>query len=383
MLITCPQGIAPVLGGELGQLGFPVLSVTETAATGEGTLADAMSLNLYLRTGHRVLLLLREFRARDAGELYREMSDIPWEECVDRNGYICITSSVDNRTIRDGRYANMRCKDAIVDRIRGKTGARPDSGADRGMLVFFLHWRGDRAAVYLDTSGYPLCRRGYRKIPMEAPMQETLAAAVLMSAGWTGEDNLINPMCGSGTLAIEAALIGLGKAPGLLRSNYSFMHLKGYDAALWKKLRSEALKGCRKSMAGRIIATDIRPEAVEAARKNAATAGVGHLIEFGVCDYASTVVPAGGGIVLLNPEYGDRMGKMKELESVYSGIGDYFKKKCRGYRGFIFTGNPKLAKKVGLRSSRRTPFFNGGIECRLIEYELYEGSRKNSRATEL
>jgi 23S rRNA (guanine2445-N2)-methyltransferase len=376
ILITCPRGIAAVLGNELKLLDFPVLSVTETAVAGEGTLADAMLLNLYLRTGHRVLLLLREFRARDAGELYREMSGVPWEECVDKGGYICITSSVENPAVRDARYANVRCKDAIVDRMREKTGARPDSGADRGMLVFFLHWRADKAAIYLDTSGFPLCRRGYRKIPLEAPMQETLAAAVLMSAGWTGEGNFINPMCGSGTLAIEAALIGLGRAPGLLRNNYSFMHLKGHDAALWKRLRGEALKCGGKSMPGRIIATDIRPEAVGAARKNAATAGVGHLIEFGVCDYASTEVPMGGGIVVLNPEYGDRMGKMKELESVYSGIGDYFKQKCRGYRGFIFTGNPGLAKKVGLRASKRTVFFNGGIECRLIEYELYEGSRK-------
>ncbi|MEJ2695016.1 MAG: hypothetical protein P8013_00045 [Candidatus Sulfobium sp.] len=360
-------------------LGLPVLSATETAVITEGTMDDAMLLNLYLRTGQRVLFLLAEFEAPDMQELYRGLSDVAWEEIIDETGYVCVTSNVANPSVRDSRYVNLKCKDAIVDRMRSKTGSRPDSGPDRGRLVFFLHWRGEKAAIYLDTSGFPLSRRGYRKIPMEAPMQETLAAAVVMSAGWSGEGNFINPMCGSGTLAIEAALIGLKRAPGLLRSNYSFMHLREFDAGPWERLRRAARTSGKKSMAGRIIAADIRPEAVEAARRNAATAGVEHLIEFSVCDYASTQVPAGGGIVVVNPEYGVRMGRMKELGALYNGIGDYFKQKCGGYRGCIFTGNLGLAKKVGLRSSRRKVFFNGEIECRLIEYELYEGSRKGAQ----
>jgi 23S rRNA G2445 N2-methylase RlmL len=311
ILITCSRGITPVLTKELALLDFPVLSAVETAVTTEGSLADAMLLNLYLRSGQRVLFLLREFAARDAEDLYRVLSGVAWEEIVDEGGYVCMTSSIDNPSIRDARYANVKCKDAIVDRIRETTGLRPDSGPERGKLVFFLHWRTEKAAVYLDTSGFPLSRRGYRKIPMEAPMQETLAAAIVMSSGWAGEGSFINPMCGSGTLAIEAALIGLKRAPGLLRSNYSFMHLKGFDAGLWEGMRREARRAGAKGLPGRIIATDIRREAVEAARRNAATAGVEHLIEFGVCDYAGTEVPDGGGAVILNPEYGARMGKVK------------------------------------------------------------------------
>lgn len=376
-MITCPKGVAPLLQKELMLLGFPELSATENSAATEGTLADAMFLNLNLRTAQRVLFLLGEFEARNAADIYRELSEIAWEECVDENGYICVTSRVSNPSVTDERYANVRCKDAIVDRIRRKTGARPDSGPDRGRLVLFLYWRGEKAAIYLDTSGFPLCRRGYRKIPLDAPMQETLAAGVVMSTGWTGEGNFVNPMCGSGTLAIEAALLGLKKAPGLLRNSYSFMHLKAFDAGLWKILRGEAGRTAMKAIPGRIIATDLRREAVEAARRNAATAGVEHLIEFGVCDYAATEIPEGGGVVIMNPEYGARMGKVKELEPVYRGIGDFFKRKCGGYRGYVFTGNLQLAKKVGLRSSRRSIFFNGEIECRLIEYELYEGSRKH------
>jgi putative N6-adenine-specific DNA methylase len=213
---------------------------------------------------------------------------------------------------------------------------------------------------------------------MTAPMQETLAAAVIRATGWNGSGHFINPMCGSGTLAIEAALAGLNRAAGILRDNFGFMHLKGFKESLWNDLRAQAKKEAKKTLDCRIIATDIRREAVEAAKKNAATAGVEHLIEFAVCDYSGTTVPDGGGIVILNPEYGERMGKIKELESVYKGIGDSFKQKCRGYTGYLFTGNPDLAKKVGLKAKRRIQFFNSGIECRLLEYELYEGSRKNT-----
>ena len=260
----------------------------------------------------------------------------------------------------------------------------PIPAPTRGGVAVYLYWKGDKAALYFDTSGEPLSRRGYRKVPMNAPMQETLAAAVIMATGWQGTGHFVNPMCGSGTLAIEAALIGLHKAPGMLRDNYGFMHLKGFNKALWDDLRSRARKEAGKSPDFRIIATDIRKEAVEAARKNAAIAGVEHLIEFAVCDYSETVVPdpvpGGKGVVILNPEYGERMGKIRELERVYKGIGDFFKQNCGGHTGYIFTGNLDLAKKVGLRSKRKVLFFNSGIECRLLEYELYEGSRKRKTA---
>ena len=378
VLVTCAKGVPPFLKQELLGLGFPVLSETVAGIETEGAIEDTMRLNLYLRTGHRVLLLLTEFTAADADALYHRVSEIPWENYIDENGYFSVASSVDNPTIRDSRYANVKCKDAIADRIRERRARRPDSGSAQDGVVVNLYWKEDRCSLYLDTSGEPLSRRNYRKIPLAAPMQETLAAAVIMATGWNGGGHFINPMCGSGTLAIEAALIALNRAPGLLRGNYGFMHLKGFNKTLWNELRAEAEKRSREKTPGcRLIATDINKEAVEAARKNAAAAGVEHLIEFGVSDYSAGAVPEGGGVVILNPAYGERMGKVKELESVYEGIGDFFKQKCKGYTGYIFTGNPDLAKKVGLKATRRTPFFNGRIECRLMEYELYEGSRKN------
>jgi putative N6-adenine-specific DNA methylase len=376
--ITCAKGIVSYLREEVLSLGFQILSEGIAYVEIEGTMGDAIKLNLFLRTGQRVLFHLEEFTANRPDELYRKLSGIKWEDIIPEEGYLCVTSSVETPEIRDSRYANLKGKDAIVDRMRKKCGSRPDSGPKRDRTVVHLYWKEEQCRVYLDTSGEPLSRRGYRRIPLGAPMQETLAAAVILATYWRGNGNFINPMCGSGTLAIEAAMIALNRAPGLLRNNYGFMHLKGFDQSSWKALHKKTKAAAKKTLNGRIIATDISPEAVEAAKKNAMTAGVAHLLEFGVCHYAETLVPNGGGIVVLNPEYGERMGEIKRLEKDYKGIGDFFKKKCQGYKGYIFTGNFDLAKKVGLRTKRRIPFFNGGIECRLLEYELYEGSRRGS-----
>jgi putative N6-adenine-specific DNA methylase len=338
---------------------------------------DAMRLNLWLRTGHRVLVLLAEFTAHGPDDLYREVSQIEWEAIIPQDGYLSVVSSVDNETIDNTQFANVRCKDAIVDRIRKKTGQRPDSGPDTSRAVVFLYWKDSQCSIYLDTSGDPLMRRGYRRIPFKAPMQETLAAAVIEASAWLHDDNFINPMCGSGTLAIEAALMALNRAPGLLRSNFAFMHLKGYDSGMWEALRKEAKSMGRRKTSGSIIASDLSPDAVIAARKNATTAGVDHLIEFVQCDFRETPVPEGEGVVMLNPEYGERLGKVDALVDIYSGIGDFFKQRCQGYTGYVFTANPDLAKRVGLKTSRKIPFYNTTLDCRLLEYELYSGSRKH------
>ncbi|MBI5640775.1 MAG: class I SAM-dependent RNA methyltransferase [Nitrospirae bacterium] len=383
ILITCPKGLSPYVREELSTLEFPVLSEGIAAVLTEGTLSDTMLLNLYLRTGHRVLFLLRDFHAAHADELYENVYDIGWEDFLTADGYICVTSHVENPTIRDSRFANLKCKDAIVDRLMIRYGSRPDSGSERNRSVVHLFWKDDQCSIYLDTSGEPLSKRGYRKIPFKAPMQETLAAAVILATGFSGSSNLVNPMCGSGTLAIEAALIGLNKASGLLRDNFGFMHIRGFERGYWDELTERAKSLVRETLQGRIIATDRDPEAVDSAKKNAAAAGVGHLIEFGTCDFGETPVPDGGGVVLFNPEYGERMGRKKDLEETYRGVGDFMKKSCRGYKGFIFTGNPDLAKNVGLRTRRRIQFFNSEIECRLLEYELYEGSRKRQGNNEI
>ena len=368
--------MAPFLAEELKTLGLPVLSEMDTAVETEGTLAATMDLNLRLRSGHRVLYLVKEFRAGTPAELYDGIVRFSWEQWIAPDGYLCVTSAVETPTINDNRFVNVKAKDAIVDRLREKTGRRPDSGPERTGTVAHIYWKGDMVRVFMDTSGEPLSRRGYRKIPLRAPMQETLAAGVILATGWSGDGHFVNPMCGSGTLAIEAVLIALNRAPGLQRQKFGFMHLLGYDPSAWRKARLLIRATEKKAMPFQVIATDIDPRAIRASQQNARTAGVDHLITFRCCPFEDTPVPEGRGVVILNPGYGERMGDVRTLAATYGRIGDYFKSKCRDYRGYVFTGNFDLAKKVGLRTSRRIPFFNSDIECRLLEYELYAGSRK-------
>jgi putative N6-adenine-specific DNA methylase len=371
ILITCARGISPFLERELLGLGFAVDSTHNTGAVIRAKFIDTYTLNLELRTAFNVLFLIREFRCVSPAELYSKAYQLQWENIIPENEYISVVSQVSNPKIKNSMFANQKLKDAIVDRMVKRTGRRPDSGPERRNIVINLYWKNDTAWIYLNTSGVKLADRGYRKIPLRAPMQETLAGAVLIAANYTQDQNLINPMCGSGTLAIEGALIALNKAPGLLRSNYGFMHLKNYDKDHWQKMRKDRLTASSKKINKKIIATDINKEAVDAAIKNATTCGVDHLIDFRVCDFRDTEIPEGPGIVIINPEYGERMGEITALAGTYKEIGDFFKKKCAGYTGYIFTGNLDLSKKVGLAAKKRTPFFTGDIECRLLEYDIY------------
>lgn len=423
ILVTCPKGVVPYLKKEIEALNFPVLLEGDTIIQTEGTLQDTMILNLHLRSAQRVLYQLETFVVNTPEVLYKKINAITWETLLydsGRNAYICVTSIADNPLIKDSRFVNVKVKDAIVDRIRDKCGIRPDSGPDKDKAVVHVYWKNNQANVYLDTSGERLSLRGYRKIPLQAPLQETLAAAMIMATGWKGESHFINPMCGSGTLAIEAAFMALNRAPGLLRNNYGFMFIKDFPQDYWQELRKKARENTLKKLPARIIATDIDKEAVVAARQNAKTAGVDHLIEFDICPFERTTVPKGSGIIVVNPPYGERLsavsekfpsksfrheretimegrkiiirkssdkhqdiGRMKEKEirklaATYQGIGDFFKRTGGGYNGYIFTGNLDLIKKVGLRTKQRIILYNGEIECRLLEYELYAGSLKHT-----
>jgi len=371
IVITVPEGLCAFLKSEVEALGLPVKTVTPTSLSTEGTYLDAMALNLHVRAGHHVLLQAAAFRCRDADDLYKELSKIPWETIIPSDEYLSVVSNVRNPTIRDTRFANLRCKDAIVDRIQARKGRRPDSGPERTGAVVSLYWRDDRCTVYLDTSGEALSKRGYRHIPLGAPMQETLAAGVVMALNMKPGDSFVNPMCGSGTLAIEAALAASGRVPGLTRPNFGFLHLMGFDLRAWEEMKKAAKAKVLKSIPAQIVATDSSEKAIEAARKNAATAGVEQLIRFEICDYADTPVPGSPGAVVLNPGYGMRMGEEPELVETYRGIGAFFKQKCKSYTGAVFTANTALAGQVGLKAKRKIPFVNGKIECRLYVYDLY------------
>ncbi|WP_312742661.1 THUMP domain-containing class I SAM-dependent RNA methyltransferase [Sphingobacterium multivorum] len=379
VIITCNKRLSPYLQQEVKELGFDIVRAFSTGVELKVSINDTIKLNLNLRTASQILYSLKEFTANNPTELYEELSKIAWEELIQFDGYFSVSSNVDNETISTPLFANVKVKDAIVDRIKEKKGLRPNSGPDNNKAVVHLYWKDDRAEIFLDTSGETLAKHGYRKIPGKAPMLEALAASTIIASKWDGNSPFVNPMCGSGTLAIEAALIATNRKPGLLRMNYSFMHFIGYDETVFFQERRLLKDQINKKAAPQIIASDISEEAINVSKMNARTAGVEQLISFEVCDFAETHVPKEGGVILFNPEYGERLGTHSKLEITYKRMGDFMKQECKGYRGYIFTGNPDLAKKIGLRASRRIEFYNGKLDCRLLEYELYEGTREKTK----
>ena len=374
--ITCNKRLAPFLEQEIKDLGFTVEETFVTGVRLNGTINDCIKLNLNLRCASQVLYSLKEFQAENPDELYTRLLNYPWENILPDPGYFSITSNVSNPTINNNLFANLRVKDAIVDRLRDKRGRRPSTGSELNGAVINLFWKNQDAEIFIDTSGDSLARHGYRKIPGSAPMLEALASAAIYATRWDRFAPFINPMCGSGTVAIEAALIATNRRPGLFRNNYAFMHLRGYDERVYLN-EKEILQKQIKDTVPIIIATDYSNKAIENAKKNAVAAGVADMINFSTCDFADTEIPPStNGILFLNPEYGERMGDVNELESTYKRIGDFMKQKCGGYFGYVFTGNLELAKKIGLKAKRRIEFYTSTLDCRILEYELYTGSRE-------
>ncbi|HEY8954368.1 THUMP domain-containing class I SAM-dependent RNA methyltransferase [Chitinophaga sp.] len=374
--ITCNKRLTPYLEQEVKELGFTVEETFVTGVRLHASLNECIRLNLNLRCGSQVLYSLKQFEATDGDEIYQQLKSYPWETILPDNGYFSITSNVQNETINNSMFANLRVKDAVVDRMREKTGKRPSTGAELTGAVIHLFWKNEQAEIFVDTTGDSLARHGYRKIPGRAPMLEALAASTILATRWDRKAPFINPMCGSGTVAIEAALIATNSRPGLFRDNYAFMHLQGFNEKVYLEERGLLEKQIVEVPELRIIATDLSEAAIVNARKNAKAAGVADMIEFRVCDFAATEVPEGeAGIVYMNPEYGLRLGEIEALEETYGRIGDFMKQQCRGYYGYVFTGNLELAKKIGLKAKRRIEFYNSTIDCRLLEYELYAGTR--------
>ena len=382
ILITHALHTENVLREELQEFGFKVIGRDRLHVSVNGTLNDAIKLNLKLRTAHRVLYHLQTFKAFDLGRLYKKIKGYDWTEVIPENVRFSINSYCNQKDIRDNRIVNLKVKDAIADYFMAEVGKRPDSGKENDQLVLFIYWVENTCSVYIDTSGESIAKHGYRHQGWKAPVSEALAAAIIQSSVWDRKSAFINPMCGSGTLAIEAALLASNRYPGLLRSNYSFMYINGYDNAFYMQERSELDKLVSDKNLPKIIATDIHAGAIRAARSNAEKAGVLDMIQFTRCKFQDTLLADEEGIVIMNPEYGERMGQVDQLRPTYKNIGDFFKNNCQGYSGYVFTGNPELAKSVGLRTKRKIPFLNGKIECRLLEYELYSGTKKSKLPVE-
>ena len=389
IIISCAKELSRWTEIEVRDLGYSPIEVTENTVVIRGRMRDVMTLNLRLRTAHRILVPLLRDRCRNIREMYHLAYSIDWENIIEADGYFSVSSIVHNESIRDTRLPSLYTKDAIADRIRDKCGRRPDSGRENTGAAVFVYWERDEILFYIDTTGEPLSKRGYRKIPGSAPMQETLAAACIMAMGWDRRKPFVFPMCGSGTPAIEAALMAIERSPGSMKGHFAFQSVKGYNRIIpgekalriaprqkfgaspeqiWKELVLELKENEKKDNLPKIVATDISPEAVDNAHSNAIAAGVAQYIEFKACDFADTPMPEEKGFIFFNPEYGIRLGTFEELAPVYNRIGTFLNEKCAGWTGGLITGNPDLAKEVELYWRNRVPFYNGPIDCRLFIY---------------
>jgi len=377
IIVTCNRKLSAYLEKEIIALGYTPVKVFLTGVELQGTMQDCIKLNLHLRCASQVLLSIKEFYCDHPEDLYDAVLDINWTSIITPETYFSVTSNVFHDSINNGMYANVKVKDAIVDVFKDKGLERPSTGPLQDAAVIHLHWKHEDAELFLDTSGETLAKHGYRRFPGRAPMLESLAACTIVAGKWDRASHFVNPMCGSGTLAIEAALMASNRAPGLLRNNYSFMHFVGYQEAIYLQEKEIIKNQIQENNSIKIIASDISNQAIEVARANAEIAEVDHLIDFQICDFRDTQVPQHEvGVVYINPEYGERLGEIEQLEITYKAMGDFLKKSCQGYNAYIFTGNLDLAKKIGLKASRRIEFYNGKIDCRLLEYEMYRGTKR-------
>ena len=392
IILSCSRHLTPCTAEEVARMGYSIIDRTDNTIVVRGNMRDVMRLNLQLRTAHRVLVPLLRTECHHLRMLYDAVYSIPWEELFDPDGYFTVNSVVWNESVRDTRMPSLKAKDAIADRMRKICGGRPDSGPETYGAGVFVHWIDTQLIVFLDTTVDPLVRRGYRKFPGTAPMQETLAAGCIETLGWDGTTPFVAPMCGSGTPAIEAAMIAKHLAPGLLKSHFGFMDVKGYTTLIpgekasetnlptrrrfgaspeeiWKSMVAKAKADEKKSGLPPIIANDIDPAMTEIASLNAIAAGVAGAITFSTCDFTKTPLPPAPATIFMNPEYGKRMGADEDLVPLYRGSGDFLKQRCPGYIAGVLTGSPELSHEVGLKTSRRVPFFNGPIECRMLVYD--------------
>lgn len=376
-LATCPRGTEEVLAAELAALGLPDRQVARGAVGFGGGLREAYVACLWSRVASRVIRPLARFDAPDADALYRGAREVPWERHMDPDRTLAVRCVGDHETLTDRRYAALKTKDAIVDRLREARGRRPDVDSHRPDVRVHVHLDGRSAGIGVDLSGEALHRRGYRPRGAPAPLKENLAAAILMLAGWpelasTGAP-LMDPLCGSGTLLVEAAWMALDVAPGLRRKRFGFEGWLEHDPALWAEVVAEARQRARPADGREAFAfgCDIDAQAIEHARASAHAAGVAkvvHLERRALRDCA----PEGDrpGLVVTNPPYGERLGDAGELASLYEMLGDVLRRRFLGWHAFVLSGNSALTRHVGLRPRRRHVLFNGPIECRLLDYPI-------------
>lgn len=386
---AAPKGVGDLLVAELGTLGALKVRQQGTGVSFGGSLEVGYRACLWSRLASRILLRLAEFSAPTAEALYAGVQRIDWAEHLDPAGTLAVEFVGLGRQIRNSHFGALKVKDAIVDQFRAEHGQRPSVDLEYPHLRIHARLDRDRVLLSLDLAGQSLHRRGYRSQTGPAPLKENLAAAILLRAGWpdvaAAGGALVDPMCGTGTLPIEAAWIAGDCAPGLLRNYFGFINWQGHVPKMWNKLRDEALtrRDAGLSKVPEIIGCDVNSRAVQQARAHAERAGLGEVVRFAERDLNASQRPAGNpGLLVTNPPYGQRLGEVAELDNLYAQLGQVLKRDFQGWKAAVFTGNPQLGHALGLRAVLDNKLYNGPIECRLLRFEVEARYFTPDRTTE-
>lgn len=368
---TVARGLEEIAAQELTSLGAKEVRPDFTGVHFQGDRALLYRVNLWARTIFRVLMPIAEIKCFNAEQLYRSVQKIDWEEYLSCEQTLAVNCTGSNKNLNHTHFTALQIKNAIVDRQRDKTGDRSNIDLENPDLLINAHINSNRCILSLDSSGSSLHRRGYRPAMGLAPLKETLAAALLEIAEWTPDLPFLDPLCGSGTLPIEAALKGLKIAPGLYRQKFGFQSWQDFDDLLWQEILNEAKNEQLSTLFVPIIGSDRDSNIIEQAIVNSQLCKIEHQIEFMQKDLSEIEAPADCGIIICNPPYGKRIGEERELGALYKLLGDTFKQRFKGWTAYVLTGSKELSKQVGLRTSRRIPIYNGSLPCTLLKYELY------------
>jgi putative N6-adenine-specific DNA methylase len=365
------QHLEEVLAAEMHALGIRDIRIGRRAVYCRGNLRDVYRMNLHLRTALRVLVPIFESSIRSADDIHRAAMKHDWTQYFGISQTFAIDPNVRSEFIRHSNYASVKLKDAIADTFRNKFGTRPNVHPESPDVLFNLHIDEHRMTISIDSSGDSLNRRGYRNRGAQAPLNEVLAAGMILLSGWHGECDFYDPMCGSGTLAIEANMIAQNMPAGMLRNTFGFMKWNNYDRQLWQEVKKDALAGL-KPLSCRIYASDADKWQLRAAKDNITNAGFEEDIELTQSDFFEKLPAGEKGILMMNPPYGERIDH-ENILLLYKNIGDHLKRSWPGFQAWIISSNEEAIKRIGLKPSKKFTLINGTLNCRFIRIELFAG----------
>jgi len=374
ILVKTYFGFEELLADELRALGVKELEILRRAVKCESDMKLLYRCNYELRTAVSVLRPIHTFKANNEEQLYQGVQDINWEDYLDVEQTFAINSNTFGELFTHSHYAGLKAKDAIVDQFRDRMNRRPSVNVESPDLYIDLHIAHNECTISLNSSGESLSKRGYRSQQTKAPMNEALAAGIIKLSGWTPDLPFLDPMCGSGTFPIEAAMMATNTPSGSFRS-FAFERWKSYDSALWKEVKREAEQN-RKMIPLDIRGADKNQLAIRISQANATDAGFEDYIKFERKNLLNTKALSDHGTIIINPPYGARLEDENEMDDFYADLGSHLKHAYNGWDAWIFSGNLEALKCFGLRTSRKIKLYNGPIECRLHHYTLYKGSRR-------